>query len=154
MLRSFLVAVWLFAVAASPATDEVRRLLAAATEIARRAYEGQESAEELIDQAEQLIFSIAQDRRRQSYAAIRDILVDTFEHIERLYLHQGETIGVPTGFRDLDNMLSGLHPSELVILAARPSQGKTTLAMNIGTKASTRRRSVRSTRALRSSTVK
>lgn len=109
----------------------LRRLLAAATEIARRAYEGQESAEELIDQAEQLIFSIAQDRRRQSYAAIRDILVDTFEHIERLYLHQGETIGVPTGFRDLDNLLSGLHPSELVILAARPSQGKTTLAMNI-----------------------
>ncbi|EKP94791.1 replicative DNA helicase [Thermaerobacter subterraneus] len=109
----------------------LRRLVAAATDIARRAYEGQDPAEEQLDAAEQAIFAIAQDRRRQGYAAIRDVLVDTFEHIERLYLHQGETIGVPTGFRDLDSMLAGLHPSELIILAARPSQGKTTLALNM-----------------------
>ncbi|HEY8450532.1 MAG TPA: replicative DNA helicase [Bacillota bacterium] len=109
----------------------LRRLITAATDIAREAFEGEENVGTLIDRAEQRIFQIAQGRHTRSHASLRDVLVQTFEQLERLSARKGEVIGVPTGFKKLDEMTTGLHPSELIILAARPSMGKTTLSLNI-----------------------
>lgn len=109
----------------------MRRLLQAASEISRRVYEGQEEVEDLLDQAEHMIFDIAQRRRVRGYIPLRDVLVETYERLELIYSKKGNVTGLPTGFSDLDDITSGLHPSELVILAARPSQGKTALSLNV-----------------------
>ncbi|HEX6988351.1 MAG TPA: replicative DNA helicase [Bacillota bacterium] len=114
----------------------LRRLIAAATEIVRDVFEGDEDVADLMDRAEQRIFQIAQGRRRQGHARLHDVLVDAFEHLEKLSAHKGDVIGIPTGFRRLDEMTTGLHPSELIILAARPSMGKTTLSLNMSLNAS------------------
>lgn len=115
-----------------------RRLIAAATEIAREAYEGREDVETLLDRAEQRIFEIAQRHRQAGFLPLRDVLLETFERLEHLAAHKGGVIGVPTGFRKLDEMTAGLHPSELIVLAARPSVGKTTLSLNIAAHAARR----------------
>lgn len=109
----------------------LRQLIRVATEITRDVYEDQEDVSVLIDRAEQQIFRLAQGRRQPSYVRLHDVMVQTFEHLERLSARQGQVIGIPTGFKKLDEMLTGLHPSDLFILAARPSVGKTTLALNI-----------------------
>lgn len=109
----------------------LRRLIGAATDIVRDVYEGEEDVADLIDQAEQRIFQVAQGRRRQTHARLHDVLVAAFEHLEKLSAHKGDVVGIPTGFKRLDEMTTGLHPSELIILAARPSMGKTTLSLNM-----------------------
>ncbi|MBX6351328.1 MAG: replicative DNA helicase [Clostridia bacterium] len=109
----------------------LRNLIQSSSEIARRAFEGGEDADELLDFAEERIFSLTRDRRVKTYAPIREVLVDTFDHIQRMYEKKDGVTGTPTGFRGLDELTSGLHPSELVVLAARPSQGKTALALNV-----------------------
>ncbi len=113
----------------------LRRLLRASAEISKLAYSTDREPQEVLDQAEQLIFELAQGRLGRNYAPLEVILRDTFEEIEKLYNHKGEVVGVPTGFKKLDEMTSGLHPSELIIVAARPSVGKTTLALNIAANA-------------------
>ncbi|MFW5897173.1 MAG: replicative DNA helicase, partial [Bacillota bacterium] len=113
----------------------LRRLLRASAEISRMAYSGADDPQDVLDKAEQLIFELAQGRLGRSYAPLEIILRDTFEEIEKLYNNKGEVVGVPTGFRRLDEMTSGLHPSELIIVAARPSVGKTTLALNMAANA-------------------
>ncbi len=113
----------------------LRRLLRASAEISRMAYSSEDEPQEVLDQAEQLIFELAQGRLGRSYASLETILRDTFEEIEKLYNNEGDVVGVPTGFSRLDEITSGLHPSELVIVAARPSVGKTTLALNIAANA-------------------
>lgn len=109
----------------------LRQLIDAATRIVARGYEAAEEVEELLDEAERLIFNISQRRSGQGYIPIKQVLVETFERIEYLYSRKGSVTGVPTGFTDLDNLTSGLHPSDLVVLAARPSQGKTTMSLCI-----------------------
>ncbi|MFO7246385.1 MAG: replicative DNA helicase [Thermaerobacter sp.] len=109
----------------------LRRLIAAATDIVRDVYEGEEDVAGLIDKAEQRIFRVAQGRRRQTAVRLHDVLVAAFEQLERLSAHKGDVVGIPTGFKRLDEMTTGLHPSELIILAARPSVGKTTLSLNM-----------------------
>lgn len=109
----------------------LRRLLAAATKITQMVYEGTEEVETLLDRAENIIFGVAQGVKGHRYVLLRDVLMETFEHIEYLYMNKGKTIGVPTGYPDLDELTSGMQPSELLILAARPSMGKTTLCLNI-----------------------
>jgi replicative DNA helicase len=110
----------------------LRRLLAVVNDIARQVYEAADEPEVLLDQAESAIFRIAEERRHnRPYAALRDVLVEAFEQIEYLYEHKGDVLGVPTGLKDLDRMTTGFHPAEFVVLAARPSQGKTTLSLNI-----------------------
>jgi len=116
----------------------LRRLIRASAQVAKLAYDGQDSAEAVLDQSEQLVFAIGQRRKRRSYEALSEVLKTAFEHIERLYHHKGSVIGVPTGFRQLDELTSGLHPSEFIILAARPSMGKTTLGLNIAASAALR----------------
>lgn len=109
----------------------LRQLIYAATKIASRGYEEPDEVDQLIDEAEKLIFDISQKQRSQDFTIIREVLMDTFDKIEQLYNKQENITGIPTGFTDLDSLLSGLQPSDLIILAARPAMGKTTLALNM-----------------------
>jgi len=109
----------------------IRRLIGAATEIASSAYRGSEDLDELLDKAEQEIFHVAQRRTRQGYVALKDVLVETLEKLEHLASHGSETLGVPSGLGDLDRITTGFQPSDLIILAARPSVGKSSLVGNI-----------------------
>ncbi len=113
----------------------LRQLIRACADITRLAYSAGDSSTDVVDRAEQLIFEIAQSRMTRAYAPLYDVLKDAFEEIESLYHNKGSLVGVPTGFKQLDEMTSGLHPSELVIVAARPSVGKTTLALNMAANA-------------------
>jgi len=109
----------------------MRRLITAATEIASRGYDGVENADEFIDDAERLIFSVSQDRAKRSFYALKDLIKDSFEAIERLYEQKTRVTGVSTGYKDLDNLTSGLQDSDLIIIAGRPSMGKTSFCLNI-----------------------
>ena len=109
----------------------LRRIIAASTDIITKGYEGVESADEFIDDAEQRIFEVSQDRAKKSFYALKDIIKDTFETIERLYEKKSHVTGVSTGFKDLDKLTSGMQPSDLIIIAGRPSMGKTSFALNI-----------------------
>ncbi len=109
----------------------VRRLIAAATEIASAAYRGTDEIDELLDKSEELIFQVARRRSRQSYVQLKEVLVETLEKLEYMASHGGETVGVPSGLGDLDRLTSGFQPSDLIILAARPSVGKSSLGLNV-----------------------
>lgn len=107
-----------------------RKLIEVSTDIASRGYEGGDM-EEILDQAEKSIFEISENRTRPSYFPVREILKDTFRSIEKLYERKELVTGVPTGFHDLDKMTAGLQPSDLVVIAARPSMGKTAFILNV-----------------------
>lgn len=109
----------------------LRRIISAATEIVTLGYEGVASIEDFIDTAEQKIFDVSQGRTKKSFFALKDIIKDTFETIERLYEKKTHVTGVPTGFKDLDRLTSGLQCSDLIIIAGRPSMGKTAFCLNI-----------------------
>ncbi len=109
----------------------LRRLIRTATQIAASGYTGGDDVAEILDDAERKILDISQRRIRKAFLPIRDILMDTYERIEQMHENQGELTGIPTGFPDLDRMTSGLQRSDLIILAARPSMGKTAFALNL-----------------------
>jgi replicative DNA helicase len=108
----------------------LRDLISASQDIETLGYNENDDLEEILDEAEKKIFNIAQKGISQNFTAVKDTLTDAFERIERLSQGTG-TRGIPTGYADLDKMLSGLQRSDLIILAARPSLGKSTLALNI-----------------------
>lgn len=109
----------------------LRGLIAAATDIIRDAYEAPAGeVDETLDQAEHRIFEIAQAQQRSGFVWIKEILWPAFERIEELQRHPGTVTGVPTGFPDLDKMTAGFQSSDLIVLAGRPSMGKTALALN------------------------
>jgi replicative DNA helicase len=107
----------------------IRRLVAGGMEIARLGYERQGSATELVDRAESIIFDVAQERGHDGLLPIKGLLVEEFQRIERLNESGAELTGVPSGLKALDRVLSGFQPSNLIILAARPGMGKTSLAL-------------------------
>ena len=109
----------------------LRNLITVATDIVASGYRDSEKVEDLIDQAERSIFEIAERKMRPSFVPVREIVKASFETIERLYEKKERVTGVPTGFTDLDEMTSGLQPSDLIIVAGRPSMGKTALALSI-----------------------
>lgn len=109
----------------------LRALVKAGTQIASLGYSSQGDVESALDEAEQLIFRISESRSTAPIVDIRTVLVQTFDRIEQLYANKASVTGLPTGFTDLDEMLSGLQPAELIVIAARPSMGKTALALNI-----------------------
>ena len=109
----------------------LRDLISASQEINLLGYEEKEDVDVLLDRAEQRIFSIAQKSLIQNFTPLKDILGDAFERIDRLSKHEGNIRGIPTGFTSLDNKLSGFQKSDLIILASRPSMGKSSLALNI-----------------------
>jgi len=107
-----------------------RRLLEASSGIGSLAFEDADIAE-VMDQAEQAIFKVAEKRMGEGLVPVRPLLQSTLEQIEELGSRGSDITGVPTGFKDLDRKLAGLHPANLVVIAARPSMGKSTLATNI-----------------------
>jgi replicative DNA helicase len=109
----------------------LRNLIHSANKILADAYEAEEEPDLLLDEAERSIFAIAEDRIRAGFTPLRDLVQGSFAAIERLQQHKGMVTGVPTGFIDLDEMTSGLQPSDLVLVAARPSMGKTSFVLNI-----------------------
>lgn len=108
----------------------LRELIDVSQEINSLGHEEKEDVDELLDQAEQKIFGIAQKSLSQRFLPVKDALEGAFERIDTLSKHEGNLRGVPTGFASVDNMLAGLQKSDLVILAARPSIGKSALAVN------------------------
>ncbi|NPV42586.1 MAG: replicative DNA helicase [Firmicutes bacterium] len=109
----------------------MRKLIHVSTKLVSMGYEVGRDVEEVLDEAERMIFEIAQRRSMEGFASIRDVVIETFDMIEQLYKNKGRMTGVPTGFLDLDEMTSGFQPSDLIIIAARPSMGKTSFALNI-----------------------
>ncbi len=109
----------------------LRRLISVATEVVQEAYDAGGDAAEILDRAENMIFDIAQSRVRRDFMPMREILKHSFEVIQELYDKKEHVTGIGSGFDDLDKLTSGFQRSDLVIIAGRPSMGKTALALNI-----------------------
>ena len=109
----------------------LRNLIQSANRILGMAYKAEEDADTLLDQAEQEIFSIAEGRIHTGFVPLSDLVQGSFTAIEQLQEHKGLVTGVPSGFVDIDNLTSGFQPADLVIIAARPSMGKTSFVINV-----------------------
>lgn len=109
----------------------VRSLINVATEIIEKGFDTETDIDTYIDEAERLIFQVSENKFRPSFFSIKDFVMDNVKTIERLYERKQTVTGVPTGFKDLDKITSGLQPSDLIIVAGRPSMGKTAFCMNI-----------------------
>jgi replicative DNA helicase len=111
-------------------------LIQKATAVVSRAYADRDDVDEVLDWAEQQIFEISQDKVSRSFVPVKSVLKGTFQLIEKLYDRKSHVTGVPTGFEDFDKMTAGLQPGELVVVAGRPSMGKTSFCLNIAERAS------------------
>lgn len=109
----------------------LRRLIRTATQIVSEGYAGGEDVGGLLSDAERKILEISNSRSGSGFIAIRDVLMEVFEKVEELHQNRGNTTGIPSGFVDLDRMTSGFQRNDLIIVAARPSVGKTAFALNI-----------------------
>jgi replicative DNA helicase len=109
----------------------LRKLIEASTQIISDAYGGQADVGDLIDRAERRIFSIAESKLRQGFVAMEDIVKDSFELVEQLYQQKRYVTGLESGFKDLDTMTSGFQTGEFIVIAGRPSMGKTSFALNV-----------------------
>ena len=116
----------------------LRALIKTANDLINLGYDQTQEVEDILDTAEKRIFDVIQNRNQKGYSAIKDILVDSFTELEQLYNQKQHITGTPTGFADLDYITAGLHPSDLVIVAARPAMGKSAFALNIATNAAVR----------------
>ncbi len=108
-----------------------RRLIKASQDITSLGYNEESGLQQLIEDAETRLFNVSQQHIKQDITSLEDILSDSFERLDDLHKDKGKIRGVPTGFKDLDNILAGLQRSDLFVLAARPSMGKTALSLNI-----------------------
>jgi replicative DNA helicase len=109
----------------------LRRLISAAGKIAAIGYEDGSDIQESIDRAESELFSVSQRRSNDGFSPLRTLLHDAYDRLDYLHAHRGEIVGIPSGFADLDQLTTGFQPSDLVVVAARPSVGKTSLALNV-----------------------
>ena len=109
----------------------LRNLIYAANKILTNAYEADQESDIVLDEAESAIFAVADDRLKAGFVPMRDLVMESFPKIEQLFEQKRLITGVPTGFVDLDEMTRGLQGGDLVIVAARPSMGKTSLVLNI-----------------------
>lgn len=116
----------------------LRRLINSASEITAMGFEEADDVEATLDKAEQSLFSVSQKYLKNAFTSIRNVLSDAFERIDELHKERGKLRGISTGYKDLDNLLGGLQKSDLVILAARPSVGKTSFALDIARNAATK----------------
>ena len=108
----------------------LRRLIAAAEQIMQDSYSGEKENQEILESAEKAIYDITMRKGGEELQKIQPVLLSTFEKIEQLVKNHGRIEGVPTGYTELDEMLTGLHPGELVLVAGRPAMGKTSIGMN------------------------
>ncbi len=111
----------------------LRNLIETASEIAQEGYRTDETVNEILDNSEKKILSIVKNRKSSEFRTIKDILTKTQSDLERLSEHKGEITGLATGWYDFDRITTGLHPNELIIIAARPAMGKTAFALNLAT---------------------
>ena len=118
--------------------SSLRNLIKTANELIDLGYDPTQEVEDIVDSAEKKIFELMQRKNQKGYSSIKDVLVDTFTQLEQLYNQKQHITGVPTGFADLDYKTAGLHPSDLVLVAARPAMGKSAFALNIATNAAVR----------------
>jgi replicative DNA helicase len=109
----------------------LRKLISTSTDIVTRSYENLEDVEVLLDEAEQGIFQISDSRARPSFFPIREVIKGSFKTLERLYEKKELVTGVPSGFKELDRLTAGFQPSDLIIVAGRPSMGKTAFCLNV-----------------------
>ena len=116
----------------------LRRLMTAASDIAELAHKETEEIDDVLDRAEQKLFKISQKYLKQNFVPIKSVLTEAFDRIDELHKQKGKLRGLATGFKDIDNLLAGLQKSDLIVLAARPSVGKTSLALDIARKVATR----------------
>ena len=108
-----------------------RSLIVAATEIVSRGYDGTRRVDELLDFAERSVFASRSAVSNDCLPLMQDVIASTVAHIDQLYNRKEKITGIPTGFSDLDERTAGLQPSDLIIIAGRPSMGKTSLALGI-----------------------
>ena len=112
-----------------------RALLRAATEVAEKIYQGELEAEDMMDLAEKKVFEVSEKRVRSNFASFKEAVKDTVRMIESLYERKEAITGIPSGFKDLDELTAGFHPGDLVIVGGRPSAGKTAFGLNIAQQA-------------------
>lgn len=113
----------------------LRKLIETATDIASEGYRTDETVNEILDNSEKKILNIVKNRKSSEFRSIKDILQKAQSDLERLSEHKGEVTGLATGWYDIDKLTTGLHPNELIIIAARPAMGKTVFALNLATHA-------------------
>ena len=113
----------------------LRKLIKASNDLMALGYEQNEEIDTIMEQAEKKIFDIMQGKNQKGYTPIKDVLVETFADLEKLYNQKEPITGIPTGFADLDYKTAGLHESDLILVAARPAMGKSAFALNIATNA-------------------
>ncbi|MUV37922.1 DNA helicase [Lentibacillus sp. JNUCC-1] len=109
----------------------LRRLIRTATDIVSTSYEKEDDVEDILNEAEKNILDVSSRRNTGAFKEIKDVLIDVYDNIEMLHHNNADITGVPTGFRDLDQITSGFQRNDLIIIAARPSVGKTAFALNI-----------------------
>lgn len=109
----------------------LRKLIAASGQISAMSYQGEEETEAILSASEKLIYDITMRKGGEMLRPIQPILIDTYDMIDRLVQNKGRVEGVPTGYKGLDDLLTGMHAGELILIAARPSMGKTSLGLNI-----------------------
>ena len=110
---------------------QLRSLISAATEIAGAAYESADEVEDIMDNADKRILAVSSGKRSKDFVTLQEILLDTLEQIDARYNNKGSITGLPTGFTELDHLTAGLQKSDLILVAARPSMGKTAFTLNI-----------------------
>lgn len=111
----------------------LRNLINMSNELVALGYDETEEVDNIMDMAEKKVFELSQKKNSKGYSAIKDVLVESFAKLEELYNQKGRLSGIPTGFSDFDLKTSGLHNSDLIILAARPAMGKSAFAINLAT---------------------
>lgn len=116
----------------------LRRLISAASDITAFGFQEDEEVTDILDKSEQRLFAISQKYQKQAFVPIREVLSDAFERMDALHNNKGELRGITSGYKEMDNMLAGFQRSDLIILAARPSVGKTSLALDIARNAAVR----------------
>ncbi|MFC6323696.1 replicative DNA helicase [Companilactobacillus baiquanensis] len=116
----------------------LRRLINAGTNIVSRSFEESEDLDTIIDQSEKDIMEVSENRNHQGFRKISDVVKSSFNEIDKLYSQDTDVTGLSTGYKDLDNLTTGLHKDELIILAARPGVGKTAFALNLAQNAATK----------------
>jgi len=118
----------------------LRRLIKACQDISAISYEAKEDVNVILNQAEHNIFHILQNKHTEDFSPMREVLLNAFDKIEEIYRNRGKVTGVPTGFIDLDYKTAGFQPSDFILIAARPSMGKTAFALNIAQYAAVRQK--------------
>ena len=109
----------------------LRRLVNASIRIAQLGYQGQGEVDKIVDEAQQTLFEVTGSRASEDYQSLNDLMEPTFDEMEAIANSGDALSGVPTGFNELDSLTNGLHPGQMIIVAARPGVGKSTFALDV-----------------------